>query len=455
MGIIGSARWRQRWGSWGKWLLPAFFSLSLLMGLGGCAALRGGNENGAASPTTVPIPIDTPDFPLPERTIPPILPDANPALLTVWLTLENSPAAGAGRGAELAAQIEAFDVNNAGIEIIIAEKALTGQGGILSYLRTGRDVAPQALPDLILLPANQLPAAFDERLIFPLTQIDELDFEPDLFPVAAQMARVNGELAGLPYFLNGMPHLAYDSGVFTSTTPATWSDLEMSGAQMAVPANGRDGADLLLLFYLSLGGSLQDETGATRIQPAILREALALFRQGHEQGWILPESGNLSSYQEAWAMFAQGNAGIVPVSADQFIQERANGHSADFLPLLGQNASVPTWADGWVWAATSTNPTQQRIVGELLSWLTNPENLGTLSANHLTLPARRSAFAYWSPNDPYVDFLQNELEKAQMIPPDAGNAVRSAFQEAFSQVISGSQSAEDAAQRVADLINAN
>jgi hypothetical protein len=99
----------------------------------------------------------------------------------------------------------------------VQQKAATGQGSILNYLRTGRGVAPTILPDLIAIPANQLETAFNENLLFPVGGLVSQEMLEDLYPAALDFASPKASVRGIPFILTDQQHLVYNQTSYTET----------------------------------------------------------------------------------------------------------------------------------------------------------------------------------------------------------------------------------------------
>ena len=69
------------------------------------------------------------------------------------------------------------------------------------------------------------------------------------------------------------------------------------------------------------------------------------------------------------------------------------------------------------------------------------------------LPARRAAFSEWSATDPYIRFLQGELERAEAFPNAATSNIISALNTAVFDVISSAKSPQTAAEEAAAAIS--
>lgn len=427
--------------------------LFLLLLLPSCGLRNDAAEQPAVTPTgTTPAPAGTPDpDPTPDTAAQP-LPTPRTFTLTVWTTADISPRSEIPGGDVLTKQLAAFDASHPDVELNVEIKTVTDQGGSLNYLRTGRDVAPDILPDLLLLPSDQLPGAAAAGLIYPLDSLIQQEMIDDLFPAANALGRVDGTLYGYPYVLSDLQHVVYDTNVITGTLPSSWTSLRDSGHSFVFPADGPKGAELGLQFYLAAGGRLTNDANHPELDVNALTAALENISQARVQGIIVSQSSNVISSEGAWQVFQSGGAEIAPITGAQFLNKRAAGFNSGFGPLPGPEGALVPQLKGSLWAITTADPLQQSLAGELLTWLSSPANLGEWSAESMMLPARRSAFEQW-PGDPYIEFLQGELARGQPFPRTASGTIMAALGRAVSDVVSLAKTAPAAATEAAAAIN--
>lgn len=427
--------------------------VTLWLGLVGCGLLNDERDPDATATPTLfisPTPALTPS---PAGTTSPnseaVLSTPAPDLLTLrlWTTEEISPRSEVRGGPVLVEQLNAFDAAHPELALDVQLKAVTGQGGVLSYLRTGRTVAPTILPDVVLLQASQLAAATQEGLIYPLDTLLAPEMINDLYPAAANLSRVNNALMGYPFLLTGLEHLAYNSTLITTTIPITWTGfMSLPVADFVFPAASQSGSRLVLQLYLASGGTLTNEAGQPNLQLEPLIQALNLLNRGRETGALLLESDNLTTNAEVWQLFQSGPVNVVPTGVRNFLDNRSFVLDSQYAPLPGVNGPLVPLLDGWVWAITTADPTRQTLAAELISWLASDATIGGWTMVAAQLPARRSAFAFWTVEQPYQTFLQNQLELAQPFPAAATSTILTALSNATFVVIDGSKTPEVAAQ---------
>ncbi|MCI0397245.1 MAG: extracellular solute-binding protein [Chloroflexi bacterium] len=426
--------------------------LLCLLLLPACTLLTGDESDPAAAGTAavIPTPAITPTTPSTPQATEPAAGPQLPLTLTIWLVPDVSTQAETPGSAALAQQLAAFEESHPDVRLNLEIKTPAGQGGTLSYLRTGRGVAPSILPDVVVLPLDRLATAAAEQLIYPLDSYVGQEMLEDLFPVASTLARPSGPLVGYPFALTNVAHLAYNTTVITGTLPTTWEAMvTVDGASFVFPAGSPEGAELALQFYLAAGGTLANEANQPVLQVEPLANALNQFSRGRNEGFILLQSSNLTTLADSWQLFATGVASVVGTRANQYLNERASSANGAFAPIPGLNGPMPPLVMGWAWTISTPDPVRQALAGELIAWLASGPNLGDWSLQSLNAPARRSAFERWPTDDAYVAFLQAQLEQAQPYPATATSLVLSALGTAVFDVISLAKPPQVAAEEAA------
>ena len=352
-----------------------------------------------ALPTAAPTAETTPTVATPE-------PESPRFTLGVWVppTISSAEA--------LSEQLLSFAETHPDVTLDLQTKSVSEQGGILSYLRTGRTIAPSVLPDLIALPSDQLQTAVRDGLVFPLTDLDV----SGTYPAGQAFGRVNNTQYGYPFLISDFYHLVYNPNIITGDFADRWADFaQLERAQIILPANGMAGANLLLQLYASEGGSLADSETAFQLQAPPLTEALTMLETGAISGFLMSQSAAIVEPAEAWNLFQSGNATIIYTSAESFLTRRAEGNGSSFAPLPGDSGGARPVVHGWVWAITTPNVERQALAAELIAHFTTPQNLSALSTELMIPPASAAGFLDWQINE-YTSFLQTELANAVAYP---------------------------------------
>ena len=429
--------------------LKAFAPLFMiaLFTLSSCGLLPGSDQPAPSAvvpqsetPVAVRSPdvINTPSFQIPEPTAQP------KPKLNIWLSPEIASRTEAG-AVVFSDQLLAFNSANPDLDISVEQKSVAGQGGILNYLRTGKNVAPALLPDLIAIPVNQITAVFDEDLIFPMEDVIDSESLEMLYPVAQEWATYKDHIVAYPFAITELPLLEY-SPVITETTTLKWQEfITGTSRTMVLPAIGSTGAKLTLQFYLEAGGTLENEAGQEALELEPLTLALQQLYNGRQNGFILPQSSNLSLIDEGRQLVQNGTADYALSASDEFLKGRTEELVPGFSIIPGLVDQQTPLVRGWAWVITTSDPVKKTTAATLITSLTTAENLGSWSLNSKILPANPEAFVQWPEEDAFVPFADQELQRALNMPIRDNSAIMKALEDAVFDVVSLSKTPEVAA----------
>lgn len=425
--------------------------LSIL--LTGCGLFGGDSEEPILTlEAEEPTPVATPTLmSIPQTT--PATGLSSPETITVWIASRFSPQNDPLGGPIMADQITSFLTSHPELTLNVEGKVPTGPGGILSYLRTGSSVAPGIMPDLIMLPSEELDGAASQGLIYPLDGFLDQEMIDDLFPAASAISQFEGGIYGYPFSLTDMHHLVYDGELISDPLPETWNELlEVEDAQFAFPANGMGGAEMVLQLYLAAGGVLTDEANQTVLEVDPLTQALSQFNRGTTRRVILRESANLATVGDAWQLFLDDEANLVQNEASTYLANRQNKPDSDPARVPGFDSALRPFVNGWVWAISTPDPGRQLLASEVLASIASGQNIGEWSMAAGQLPARRSAYDQWPVNIPFTQFYREASEHAHQFPGDANDVIMNALSDAVIQVITLSKSARSAAEEASQSV---
>lgn len=313
----------------------------------------------------------------------------------------------------LQTQLDTFATAHPDLTIDLRTKSISEQGGILSYLRTGHNIAPNVLPDLVALPSDQLERAVSDGLVYPIADLVNVE---GTFAAGQDLGQINNVQYGYPFLITDFYHLAYNPNVVTGIFARRWADFStLERAEMILPAASHAGADLLLQLYHGANGSVTDGEAAFQFQSPPLTTALNDIQRGVADGFLLSSSADLTNESAAWDQFQSGAATIIYLNAETFLKYRSQGNGSSFAPLPTNRATATPVVRGWVWAITTPNVERQALAAELIAYLTNSQNLGAYSSTMLIPPATLEAFDAWQVNA-YTTFLQTQLSAAVAYP---------------------------------------
>lgn len=401
------------------------------------------STNGTAVLTTTPGTESTPDILIPTTAVSQTQPT-----LRVWLPPEIALSTEAG-AAILNAQLAAYRSNHPTLQLTIEQKAVSGQSGILNYLRTGHTVAPTILPDLIAIPIDQLAPALSEKLIYPMDGIIETSLLEDLYPAALNLVLKENRLSGYPFILTGLPQLAYNSEAVTTTIPTAWNALTALPNSFVFPANGNPGGILGLQLYLDGGGTLTNDAGQVALQVEPLATALQQLFTAKSNGFILDQSSNYSTLQESWQLFQAGTADFTLTSSEQYLRQRDENGLFLVTAVPGYQRPLVPLVSGWAWAVTTNDPAQRELIGDLLKSLIASDQLSEWSYASGYLPAQQTALALWPQEDAYVAFAKEELNRARAMPFSSTSNIMTILNNAVFDVVTLAKTPQIAAEEAA------
>ncbi|MDW8071335.1 MAG: extracellular solute-binding protein, partial [Anaerolineae bacterium] len=341
--------------------------------------------------------------------------------------------------------IQSFMERYPNVTVIVKLKNETGKGSVLDYLRTAAQVAPSVLPDVVVLDLAELAAAVRAGVVFPLDELIAPGLISDLLPGARAAGSVEGKLMGIPFEVD-VEHIVFNTEQLANP-PLTWEDVLNAGVPYRFPAKGRNGLanDCLLIQYLAAGGRFLDEEGRPTLDEAALTSVLDYYSRGVRAGVVPPDVVEVANADDLWSWYASHRDGIVHVRAHRYLQERFQLQNTRFAAIPTRDGKPLTLVRGRALAVTARDPSQQAIVARMIEWLLQPDNVVVWNQITFSVPTRYATFHRWG-NDPYLDFLRQQVEVALPLPsfPQYDQLGR-VLQQAVLEVLSGDATPEEAA----------
>jgi ABC-type glycerol-3-phosphate transport system substrate-binding protein len=405
------------------------------------------------SATVDPTPTPTPDATQvqPQETSTPE--ESLPIQLTMWTIEEISPQAEGEAGDILAGGLKAFEDTHPDVQISVVLKNESGKGSVLDYLRTASQVAPDVLPDVVVLNTVDLTPLARAGLLVPLNGKVSSTLAKDLLPGARAAGSVDSQLVGIPFEMD-VEHLIYNTNKLV-TAPMDWTDVLSSNTTYAFPAKGRNGLvnDAFLLQYLALGGRLQDDEGRPFIDKQALRSVLGYYRQGVEQGVITPDVLSIATPDDIWPSYVAAEVGMAHVSTHRFLTDREVLRSTQFSAIPTSDGVALTIGRGHALAVVTRDPTRQALALSLIEFLMAPSNNAEWNRARAYLPTRYAVFDATGDSDPYWVFLKHQLEVA--VPPPSFpeyDQIGRVLQQAVIEVLSEEATPEEATDAAASAL---
>lgn len=238
--------------------------------------------------TLIPLPVVT-ETPTPISS--PVPTAVNQRSLTIWWPDVLVPTT-SDQPLPLYEQLEAFAQTENGVQVKVRVKRVSDVGGIMATLRTAREVAPSALPDMTLLRRQDLLDAVQRGLVQPLDGLVPTSMIDDLYNGTLQLGLVQplpseeGRLYGFPYSLNFI-HMVYENG-YPLTQPSYATFLEHEIPFLLATQEVTAGINpVFLTQYLKAGGRVNAD-GSLHIDEDALSQTLNFYEQAVTLGLIHP-----------------------------------------------------------------------------------------------------------------------------------------------------------------------
>ena len=336
--------------------------------------------------------------------------------LTVWVPPQFSPYEDTEASKLLSSRFKAFVMENPQINLDIRVKSASGASSILDTITYASQVAPGALPSLVLISRSDLEIAAQKGLIQPIEVISTTIDENDWFAFSQAMAIVQGTAYGLPFAADALS-LVYRDTSLTSSQP-DWDELLVQFDDMVFPAADQSVLATLAL-YLSAGGSVQDAQGQAFIDVDILTLILEAYAQAVDKGILDVSLLELQSDDQAWELFQNSDAeGLITWASRQMQNSETLKLAA--LPVVNENSI--TLAKGWVWCLVEQDPQDQINAALLAEYLVEPDFLAKWAPLSGYMPVRPSSVSAWE-NVVYRDIITSMLETAQLRPGITGQSI--------------------------------
>jgi ABC-type glycerol-3-phosphate transport system substrate-binding protein len=308
-------------------------------------------------------------------------------------------------------QIRAFAEAHPEWSVDYVRKKPYGQGGLVHFVRSTKAVAPELLPDLVLLDMREIGLLAGDSFLQPLEPLLGAEIISDLMPFAREAGQVGDHLLAVQYEAD-LRFLAYNSAIITRP-PGTWAEVLASQATYLLPIGASEGAvrDAFLPQYLALGGKLVDRDGLPYLDRTLVAAILDVYRSAYDAGQLPPAGFDLKDASDCWPVYLTTRAAMTNVNSWDYGRERANRLAATRVgPLPTLSGTMISMSSGWGWVLLSRDPVRQAAAAEFLRVILKPEAMAARSRVTYHLPTRRSALPLAINDVQYLRFLQDVIE---------------------------------------------
>jgi len=344
-------------------------------------------------------------------------------------------------------RLDEFQRRNPRVTIETRVKAVSGPGGLLDSLTTASAAAPQALPDLVALPRDLLETAALKGLLLPLDNLTQAVDDPDWYPYAASLARLQKNIYGLPFAGDALVQIYHPELV--ARPPATFRNVLDAGQPLIFPAAGEPYFTLDL--YSAGGGAVADEQGRPYLSQIELTQVLTFYLSAEKAG-VMPQAllTQLQEDDQVWAAFLGNQAGMAVTWSSRFLG--AHTEEIAIAPVPTQNGKPFTLATGWVWALAGRDEAKRILTVQLAEFLTDSHFLATWTQAAGYLPTRPSSLGL-GPNTSLEQTLGKIALSARLLPPtDVLSSLENPLQQAVLAVLKGQSDPALAAQTAASSL---
>jgi multiple sugar transport system substrate-binding protein len=392
-------------------------------------------------PATVPTSTSAPTI-TPTAVTPSVTP-GGPRTLRIWVPPQFDPALETPASALLQARLDEFMSRRPGLRIEVRVKAESGPGDLLNSLSATRAAAPSIMPDLVALTRADLESATANGLLHPLDGLTTLLEDPDWYPYARQMARIQNTAFGVPFAGDALVLAGY-----RFPSPLAWNELPNETLFIFPAAD--PSAIFSISLYLSAGGTLQDNQGRPTLDETIMADTLSLYLPSTDNSFISPTVINYENDEQAWNAFREQRGNLVVSWTSRFLSEQSA--SLALAPLPGLETGQYTLATGWSWALASPDPEIQPLAVELAEFLSDSQFLAKWTQAAGYLPTRPTALSSWTDANVQI-MLTQTVESAHLLPnQDLLATIGLLFSEATLSVLNGEQLPLEAAQAAVEQL---
>ena len=351
----------------------------------------------------------------------------------------------------------AFSASN-DINVAFRIKDVGKIGGILASIRAGKEVAPEALPDVALIRRRDFgPTLANKYLqsmetLFSSSLLNDLDDGVEFGQVPLDSGLT---LYGLPYFFDLLLSV-HTQPLQNARNSLSFDEMLSDEVAFLFPAARTNGLNqTFYLQYLAAGGLTPDE-GLMSINEDALLTVLEFYDVLVQRELI---TADVLTYQSPAAYVADFTGNLDRPRLAIF-------NASDYLAMIDQQAvdvvaaEIPT-ADGngssvlngWLWVIVTPDRGRQALVARFLESMMDPAFHANFARALYHLPAQPAVLDKSLPAAADSQFFAGLLQRAALpLPEGEGGTAPRLMQEALVHVLHGDASAAEATRQALEQI---
>ncbi len=393
-------------------IIRMMFSTAVLvvLGIAGCSGLQQTPEpeKQVASPqavTTVSADVNEKSSPTAGATSEPKV----PTRLVVWLADEFNPQNANLAESLMKNQLQDLLIKNPEIVVDLRVKGEDQAHSILNILELTNRHAPEALPDVILIRAEDARAARRRGLLPANGIFNTILQEGDWYPYAKQLS--DSKIVGDCIPMAGDATVIFADSNLRISQPQKWVDIERRKSSLGFPA-----VDPTQMFFKMLmnmnDAQIVNENGKYQISPDGLEATLRLILSAIDREILNADLLEYSSERNVWIDFGKEKFDWAALQISHYLKDLdANVQTLNFV----NNEGLPILpATGWLWCVLATEPEKQTLAMTYVRWMTDPKFQMEWTPSAGYLPVRLSSIAGWNDQPSVSQIVASLSEKAQV-----------------------------------------
>ena len=331
-------------------------------------------------------------------------------------------------------------------------------GGIVASIRAGKEVAPEALPDVALIRRRDFgPALASEYLqsletLFSSSLLNDLDDSVEFGQIPLEGGL---SLYGLPYFFDLLLSV-YTQPAGTARSLLSFDDMLSDQVAFLFPAARTNGLNqTFYLQYLAAGGMTPDD-GVMSVNEGALLTVLEFYDLLVQQKLITADVLTYQSPSAYAADFANqpDRPQLAIFNASDYLamidRQAINVVAAEIPTADGNGSSI---LNGWLWVIVTPDRGRQALAARFLEWMMEPAFHADFAKALYHLPSQPAILGQSLPAAADSQFFSDLLFSAALpLPEGEGGTAPRLMQEALVHVLHGDLSAAEATRQVLEQL---